>query len=233
MPIERVSTGIKGLDDLIEGGFPMGTNVLVTGGPGTGKSILCLQYLISGASKGEPGVYLTLEDRRENIIKQAMQFGWDIDVLENEKKLLVKSVKVSDIEDIMTSLKKDVNEIKAKRVVIDSLSMMSVYARVLDKVSRGISSSEYAMAGYDELSRAQIAVILRKLGELGTTNLIIAEDLGASDKIAEFLADGVIQLEMNLAMKTRSLSAFKMRGTKLELGKNVFEFTNEGINLSR
>ncbi|HLC65734.1 MAG TPA: ATPase domain-containing protein [Candidatus Nanoarchaeia archaeon] len=76
--MKRIKTGIKGFDELVQGGFPEGSSTLITGSPGTGKSIFGLQYIYNGAIKyKERGLYLTFEQRKTDMMNQAVQFGWD------------------------------------------------------------------------------------------------------------------------------------------------------------
>lgn len=84
----RIKSGIPGLDALIQGGFPECSSVLVTGGPGTGKSILGLQFIVYGALNNEPGIYLMFDENKDKLFYQAEQFGWDIPKLENKKRCL-------------------------------------------------------------------------------------------------------------------------------------------------
>src|SRR5580692_8784767 len=77
--LARVPTGIPGLDDMLNGGFPGGHVVLVTGLPGTGKTCFGLQFLAYGISRGEKGVYLSLEEDAPALLASARQFGWAID----------------------------------------------------------------------------------------------------------------------------------------------------------
>ncbi|MGQ4872254.1 MAG: ATPase domain-containing protein, partial [Candidatus Thorarchaeota archaeon] len=88
--IERVKTGIPGLDELIEGGFPKGDTILVAGKAGTGKSILATQFLYRGAvDYGEPGVLVTLEEPPRLIKRNMMRFGMDLEKLEREGMLAI------------------------------------------------------------------------------------------------------------------------------------------------
>ena len=93
MPINRIKTGVDGLDELVEGGFPEGSTILISGSAGTGKTILSLQFLIAGAENNEPGIYLTVEESRDKIINQAEQFGWDLEKLEKERALVINVMK--------------------------------------------------------------------------------------------------------------------------------------------
>ena len=86
--IERVHTGIPGLDHVLEGGFPKGARVLLAGGAGCGKTIYCGQYLYKGATRyGEPGVYVTTEEPPQEFRSNMLRFGWDFKRLEAEKKI--------------------------------------------------------------------------------------------------------------------------------------------------
>ncbi|MBS3065685.1 hypothetical protein J4229_01425 [Candidatus Pacearchaeota archaeon] len=82
---ERIPTGIKGFDELVQGGFPRNSSVLICGGPGTGKTIFGMEYIINGATKyKEKGLYITFEQRAESLRGQALQFGWNISKLEKK-----------------------------------------------------------------------------------------------------------------------------------------------------
>ncbi|MEM4630843.1 MAG: ATPase domain-containing protein, partial [Candidatus Diapherotrites archaeon] len=85
---EKVKTGIEGLDRALNGGFPKGNIILISGGAGTGKSTLCLQYLINGAKLyNEKGLYISTEQTKKEIQKTADSFKWDITSLENNNML--------------------------------------------------------------------------------------------------------------------------------------------------
>jgi KaiC/GvpD/RAD55 family RecA-like ATPase len=201
MTINRVKSGIEGLDELIQGGFPQGSTILVSGSAGTGKTIFGLQYLYHGAKSNEPGIYLTVEESKENIIDQGAQFGWDLEKLENEGKLIMNVMKESDIEGILDKLKVEAEGIKAKRLVVDSLSMLGMFSRIYSKVTKeiyGPSSGVFPHVGR-ELSRTDIYYVIKNINSLNTTALIISELPEESkylsrDTVSEFACDGVILL---------------------------------------
>jgi len=89
MQIDRVPTGIKGLDQLIEGGFPKGRSILVTGEPGTGKTIFCLQFLAEGLARGEKGIYVAADEDPIDILEQATSLGWDFEKHIAKKELAI------------------------------------------------------------------------------------------------------------------------------------------------
>jgi KaiC/GvpD/RAD55 family RecA-like ATPase len=77
--IERMKTGIKGLDELLHGGIPKGAVILISGSPGSGKSVLSMQILINGCKMGEKCLYVSFEQPVEDVIKQAKTFGWEVE----------------------------------------------------------------------------------------------------------------------------------------------------------
>ena len=88
--MNRVPTGIIGLDELIEGGFPESRSVLLSGACGTGKSIFCAQFIYQGAKKyNDPGIYVTLDERPNLIREDMMRFGWDFRKLEDQNMIQI------------------------------------------------------------------------------------------------------------------------------------------------
>ena len=135
MKIERLSTGIPKLDELLEGGIPKKFFVAVTGEPGTGKTILCMHYIYAGLEHGEPGIYITTEESRDSIVRQAEMFGWDFTEYISSENLIVVDALMRNKSDEWSLFKLAVEElvnviIRAKkrfgyshaRVVIDSMS---------------------------------------------------------------------------------------------------------------
>ena len=82
--VERVPTGISGLDDMIEGGFKKNNTIVLIGGCGSGKSTMAMQYLYNGALSDEPGVYITFEEEPVEIRENMLRHGWDLKGLEAE-----------------------------------------------------------------------------------------------------------------------------------------------------
>ncbi|MCP4764516.1 MAG: AAA family ATPase, partial [archaeon] len=121
MEIDRVKTGISGLDDLIEGGFPRNSITLVAGSSGTGKTTMCLQYLYNGVIKyNEPGMYIGLGENVERIKASAMRFGMDLEKLADKDDLIFADIPALEINDIKAII--DSINPKYKRLVIDPIS---------------------------------------------------------------------------------------------------------------
>ena len=85
----RISSGIKGMDKLIEGGFELGSVILLAGGPGTGKTTFCLQFLMEGAKKGENGLFVSFEETEDDLIRDAKNYNWDLAPVVKSKKVIV------------------------------------------------------------------------------------------------------------------------------------------------
>jgi KaiC/GvpD/RAD55 family RecA-like ATPase len=230
----RVKTGVKGLDEIIGGGYPEGTNILVTGGTGTGKTIFCAQFLYMGAKfYNETGIIVTLEERPEDFRKEMIGFGWDFQKLEDENKIIIIDAATSrsgihakerhtmpkgfDIDALITEIYKAAKKIDAKRVVIDSIPSLEL--RVLEQSQ--IRKAIYRLASL--------------LLEIGVTSLITTES--KDDKrlsrygVEEFVSRGVIIFsleEKGLDLK-RNLRIRKMRETKHTMRNIPFEIQDEGI----
>ncbi len=117
--IERISTGVDELDKILRGGIPKGFVVAVTGEPGTGKTILCLHFIAQGLKNGDPGIYVTTEESRESIIRQAEQFGWDfLEAMARGKLIIIDAL-----------LREQRDEWSLSRLTIDELIAMIIKAK--------------------------------------------------------------------------------------------------------
>lgn len=236
--IERVKTGIPGFDELIEGGFPKNFNVLITGGPGTGKTIFGLQYLYNGAMNGENGVYVSLETSVDGIKKQAMQFGWDLDKLEKEGKLLILRIPMDVIKlDLFISITDAVKKVGAKRLVFDSLDSLAINIDMF-KVPVAYVGSKNRIT-YTGKSRRRITyLVMNELSKLKTTNLIITaasddEKQITIDGVSEYASDGLIVLKSLALGETtnKTLEIKKVRNTKISGGIKSYEIEDKGFTL--
>ena len=241
----KCKTGIKGFDELVEGGLVEGSSVLLAGNPGTGKSIFGMEFIYNGATKfNEKGLYVSFEERAEEIKTQAKQFGWDFDNLEKEKKIRVMAISVQDINaqtasDIIETCKRE----KIKRVVIDSISTLSINAPIYathkeltmkDVLKEDVFFSPPIMG--DMIVKRFIYTFIDDLKELPeTTKLLVSEstESGAfpENALAEFLADGVIHVSFESmgGAYSRSLLVRKMRQTKNDEDIHPVEIAKDGV----
>jgi circadian clock protein KaiC len=137
----RLTTGVEGLDDILEGGLPAGHLYLVEGDPGTGKTTLALQYLLAGAEHGEPVLYVTLSESAKELRDVSASHGWslekvtifellpDEETLRPEHQYTVFHPSEVELGDTTKAIVSKVEEVKPKRVVIDSLSELRMLAQ--------------------------------------------------------------------------------------------------------
>ncbi|MBI4020969.1 MAG: ATPase [Candidatus Aenigmarchaeota archaeon] len=211
MPLlQRVKTGIPGLDSLIEGGLVENSVILVSGGTGCGKTILASQFIYHGLERGDPGLYITLEETPEDIRADSLQFGWDFQ--KYEKKGLCKIIyhDPAQINNIGTVILDELSRSRAKRLAIDSTSVMTL-----------------AMENPAQI-RKKLYGIISTIKRAGHTTALLMADIPEGSKglsmfgVEEFVADAVIVLSyLGVEGSTsRSLQIRKMRRT--DHGKDVY-----------
>jgi KaiC/GvpD/RAD55 family RecA-like ATPase len=216
---KRISTGVAGLDGLLEGGFLSGRSYLVTGDAGTGKTTACMQFLMAGLKQGERSVYVTVDERPAEILQAAGSLDWDLQTHVQEKTLVILDAspyfsgragaiggKEIDLTKFVTDLAGYANKLEATRLAIDPITPLILSAAEAFHVQ--------------ENARALIHLLQTNLT---TTNLLTSHlpARGIHDStqgIEEFLAAGVIVLSVSQANErlVRSLGIKKMRGTAVD-----------------
>jgi len=235
-PIRRVKSGIPGFDELIEGGFPEGTTVLLTGGTGTGKTTFAAQFIYKGAEEyGEPGVFVTLEERAKDLRREMAVFGWDFEKYEKEGMIaIVDGVSATaglpseekfvledrfNIDNFLRYIYRVVKAINAKRLVIDSIPSIALRLEEERKI------------------REVLLKLNTILLEMGVTTILTTEapdpQHGKISRygIEEFIARGVIVLDLqerNIELK-RYILIRKMRETRHSMKKYPFEIGPNGV----
>ncbi|MCK5477168.1 MAG: hypothetical protein KAI55_04570 [Candidatus Aenigmarchaeota archaeon] len=242
--MERIKTGIKGLDSLLDGGIPKNNLVLLSGQTGAGKTIFGLQYLVKGAVKyKEKGVFISFEQSREDVILQTKEFGWDVEELEKKKMLKILIFKPTKIRlsSIMAQFEKTIDEFKPNRLVFDSISTYGVYAETISFfetiMDLGLKKENINFSMTPEsVKRKMIMEIMSKIKSYGLTALVISElpevtNYLSRDTISEFMADGVILLKHVPIGESlnRSIEVRKMRYTDMGEGSRSYNITNKGI----
>jgi len=214
---KRVKTGISGLDALIDGGFPEDSIIVVSGTPGTGKTIMGLQFLYEGAKSGEMGIYVSFEQEKDDIFRQAAQFGWDFPALEKKNLIRVFSMWPTSFDEVMSKIFKCLYY-KPKRLVVDS-----------------ITSITYTIKD----NREAFHKMAEKLKETNLTALLTSEMLSGEkgftrDGISEFVGDGlIIMRSVEAAGEHRNLLRVeKMRSSKVNKESHIYEIGSGGIKLT-
>lgn len=234
-PIQKVSkleTEITGLDFVAQGGLPENRTTLIAGTAGSAKTVMAAQFLIEGAKKGQPGVFVSFEETPHSICRNMAGFGWDINKLERDGLFLFVDVSAKhseetiissgyDLSALLARIENAVKKVNAVRVSIDSID--SVFSRFKDH----------------DVIRAELLRMASALRMLKVTSIITSErneDHGPISRngVEEFVADNVIILRNVLEAENRRRTAeiLKFRGTGHHKGE--FPFTvrpNEGISI--
>ena len=224
--MERVKTRIPGLDEMLCGGFLPRTANLVEVAPGTGKTTLGMQFSYHGiVACGEPGLILTFEQFPQQYYNDAAGFGWDFRQLERDGKLRVvmtsPEVSRSDLEQVGGRIERLVQEIGAKRILVDSLSH---FAR-LGEESTQLRSTVYGFV--NGLKREGLTAVLTR------ESAALLGEAESTDDALTFLVDSYILLryvEIESAVH-KALLVLKMRGSNHDKGIRQFEITARGVEV--
>jgi circadian clock protein KaiC len=224
--MERVKTGIPGLDEMLYGGFLPQTANLVEGAPGTGKTTLGMQFIYHGiVACGEPGLILTFEEFPQQYYRDAASFGWDFRQMEREGKLRVvmtsPEVSKADLEQVGGRIQKLVQELGAKRVLVDSLSHF-------ERITQDPAQLRSIVYGFvNGLKREGMTAVLTR-----ENTMLLGEAEAADDELA-FMVDSYVLLryvEIESAIR-KALLVLKMRGSNHDKGIRQFEITSRGIEV--
>jgi len=219
--IQRTKTGIEGLDQLIEGGFPKGRSILVAGAPGSGKTIFALQYAYRGVTEfNEPSIYVTLDEPKMHLLETARRFNWRLEELPENKFRLIEMIP-SEFMELKpmgtTAFIKDIaKEIGAKRIVVDPLT--TVMLQMQNKYS----------------ARLEIIKILQDLRQTGCTSLLTTELTQVLFQPEQYLTDGAIVLH-SLNVKgalMNGIQIVKMRLTKVDKQVHPYWISSEGFSIN-
>ena len=227
--LEKALTGISGFDQITNGGLPKGRPTIVCGGPGCGKTMFAMEFLVRGATQfNEPGVLMTFEETGEEMTKNVASLGFDLDGLVARKKLMMDYVKIEpaeiqetgayDLEGLFVRLQYAVEAVGAKRVVLDTL----------EAVFSGFSN-----AG---MLRAEIRRLFRWLKDRGLSTVVTAErGDGTLTRygLEEYVSDCVIFLDHRVTeqVSTRRMRVVKYRGTSHGADEYPFLIDDRGFSV--
>lgn len=220
---DLVITGIDGLDEMLGGGIPRGHSVTVLGSFGTGKTTFALQFLMQGLINGEKGIFITLEEDTDSIVRTAESFSWDLATHIREKRAAVVKLEPADARATVTKVKNDlpafVKKFGATRVVVDSVSLLTMMFP--DEAER----------------RTRLFSLCEQIKSTGATAIFTAETRddnprSSRDGLAEYISDGVISLrlrEKESGEVELALQVVKMRRVKHFRGLKPYTITEAGI----
>jgi len=227
--LPKTLTGIRGLDEVTRGGLPRGRPTLVCGGPGSGKTLLALTFLVNGAVRfDEPGVLMTFEENGDEIANDVASLGFDLPALIEAKKLAVDYVRVErseieetgeyDLEGLFVRLDYAIQTVGAKRVVLDTIEAL------------------FAGLSNDAILRAELRRLFRWLKDRGMTAVITGErgdGLLTRQGLEEYVSDAVILLDHRVhdQTSTRRLRVVKYRGSHHGTNEYPFLIGPEGISV--
>lgn len=226
-PTYRISTGIPGLDDILCGGLTAERVYLVEGSPGAGKTTLGLQFLLEGAARGEPGLYITLSETADELDAVAESHGWslegvDLFELASEEALdpeaLQSVLHPAEVElgETTRGVMEHVEQVKPVRVVFDSLSELRLLAQ---------NPLRY---------RRQILALKQFFAARACTVLLLDDKTSQSDQHLHSIAHGVISLEQiakEFGKERRRVNIIKLRGVKYRGGYHDYALETGGIRM--
>lgn len=231
--VKRNATGIDGLDEMLGGGVPNKSITLLCGGPGVGKTILTLQYMMTAVERGEPCVYLSLEEPMDKKTENAKAFGWDLAKAEDNDKIAALDIYmvphsqgvVEPIDrrrgkiqfSIENEIEVAVKRIGAKHIIIDPITSLLVHESRSGK------------------KRHLIGQLFETIRRLDCTAVITAEGLPKENEfyMEQFLSDGVLLLSKDMLdfKLIKTLRVDKMRGIDFDDQPRRFVITTRGFQV--
>jgi circadian clock protein KaiC len=227
--LPKAPTGIQGLDEITGGGFPRGRPTLICGSAGAGKTLLSMEFLVSGAMRyNEPGVFMAFEETATELAQNVRSLGFDLDDLIKKKKLVVDYVRIErseidetgdyDLEGLFIRLGAAIDAIGAKRVVLDTIENL------------------FAGLQNQGILRAELRRLFRWLKDRGVSAVITAErGEGALTRhgLEEYVSDCVILLDHRVTdqVSTRRLRIVKYRGTAHGTNEYPFLIDEDGFTV--
>ncbi|MGA8664646.1 MAG: ATPase domain-containing protein [Thermoplasmata archaeon] len=225
-PRPKVATGVAGLDEMLGGGFPAGSVVLVTGLPGTGKTCLGLQFLLAGVAHGEKGVFLSLEEDVPQLVETAHQFRWPVEAAIASGALKIVRLDPKEtrqsLHRIQGELGKELEAMGANRIVVDSVSLLNMLSD--DEPNR----------------RGTLFALAAACRAAGATTLLTAEadpqhPEVSRDGLSEYVSDGVLMLGYRTGADGHrvglALRILKMRRTPHVRTVQPYAITSSGITV--
>ena len=222
MDENRAQTGIKGLDENLQGGFPRGSMILVAGNPGTGKTMFSGQFLYHGAAEcSENGLYVSFSEGRAIFLENMRRFGRDFQELERKGRFDVLdliTIKEPGINSVVEMITTSIDASGTERLVIDSFTAMAnAFSTIID-------------------ARVMIHLLSKIVRQTGCTTLLVTEIPTGRETIGmgieEFVVDGIIILrrQMRDGYTIRKLEIAKMRGTRIKESRRIFTL-HEGFKV--
>ena len=227
--LNKTRTGIRGLDEITNGGLPQGRCTLLAGGPGCGKTVLALQVLVNGAKNGEPGIFVAFEEDASRIVVNAATFGWDLPDLQNKELFFLDGkprpediwAGAFDLSGLLAMLKAKADQINAKRIVFDSIDVL---LSLLDNPQA--ERRELFRLNDWLVSNGMTGIVTCKNNDSGLSGLDYKDFM-------QYMVDCVINLshEMDDRVAHRSLRVVKYRGSGFYSGEVTLLLGDQGAEI--
>jgi len=240
----RIPTGISGLDEMLNGGFPKGRVVLVVGGPGSGKTILATQFLVNGIEKyGENGLLVSLDESKSHFYREMMALDWDLEELEKQRKFMFLDaspirhipgeVKIGKLTigkrefsmiSLIEGIRSSTQTLDARRIVVDPIA--SLVFQYPDVVQRRTAILDLIEALIGTGATSILTLELRAAG-------VTSAGLERTVQLEEYLAHGVIVLR-TIQVGTslvRAVHVEKMRETPIDTQPRPYKIGENGIEV--
>jgi len=227
--IQKTKTGIDGLDEISGGGLPQGRPTLVCGGPGCGKTLLAIEFIVKGATMfNEPGVFIAFEEKTDELTANVASLGFDLESLAKNKKLKLDYVHIDrsaieetgeyDLDGLFIRLAYAIDSIGAKRVVLDTI----------ENLFAGLTN--------EGILRAELRRLFQWLKEKGVTAIVTGEKGDGNltrHGLEEYVSDCVILLDHRIInqVSTRRMRIVKYRGSIHGTNEYPFLIDEEGITV--
>jgi circadian clock protein KaiC len=230
MSDQRISTGIAGLDRLLQGGLVKGRTYLLTGDTGSGKTVACLQLLQRSLGQGEKAVYVTVDERPSEITDSAQQFSWNLQQYIQDKSLAILDASPYFTGRSASSTEKGIDPQKIVADLANYVKRLGATLLIIDPVTPFILPADANSPSQDQ-ARSLINLLQT---QMNTTNLLTAHFSTRADQdqthgIEEFLASGafLFRVQGSGSKFQRRLVIRKMRGTSVPPGEHPFEITSD------
>jgi circadian clock protein KaiC len=221
--VERANTGISGLDEMVEEGFWRGSTTLIAGPTGSGKTIMGLHFISAGALKGEPGVYVGLQENPTQIARTMRNFGWNPEeLLSNGFELMYRSPVELQLDSISTELFQRVRAGQVKRVVIDALGDLERSS--IDQ--QRFSDFVYALTQWFAAQNVT-CLMLYEMSDLFEVHSI-------SNQEVSNMADNILLLRFTPERQMeRTIRIIKTRGSAHDNREHTLEISREGVTVKK
>lgn len=228
-----IMTGVPGFDDLLDQGIPRGSSIIVAGGTGSGKTILCLQTLNYHAKQGKKCMYITFEENEDRLINHMMDFGWDARKLIKDGNLKIIRMNPFDItRNVDALLAKQKGELL---IDIDPMIIPEDFQPDIIAID-SLTAIASAFSGKDDSYRIYIEQLFRFLEQIGATNFLITETeqvpkIFSPTGVEEFLADGVFVLYSikHGNIRENAIEILKLRGASHQKKIVAMQITEKGV----